>query len=603
MKIRVADYIAETIAKYTDHVFLVTGGGAMHLNDAFGKAKGLKFICCQNEQACSMAAEAFTRISGKIGAVNVTSGPGSINAINGVFGAWVDSISMIVISGQVKRETSMDYYQLTGKIRQLGDQEVDIISMVRGITKYSILIENANMIGYHLNKAIYLAVNGRQGPSWLDVPIDIQSSIIETDDLIDFDPTVEDLINKVHENIDVLIENGLTKILNAKRPVIYAGSGIWHSKSHNNFIEFVELLKIPVVTAWNSNDLIWDDHPYYAGRPGSVGNRAGNFTVQNSDCLLVLGCRLNIRLVSYNWKSFARKAYKIGVDIDPIELNKPTCNFDLKIELDLRVFFDNAIKILKKSQHEEIHTNWITQCKSWLSKYPVCLPEYWEKDTLVNPYCFIDTLFKILNENETIVCSDGTACVTAFQGAIIKKGQRLFHNSGCASMGYELPAAIGAALADSTAERIICIAGDGSIMMNLQELQTISGNQFNVKIFLLNNKGYHSIRQTQQNFFKDNIVGCGLDSGLSFPNFEKVAYAFNFKYNKIENNSNLENGIKESLNTEGPTICEVFLDLDQNFSPKLSSKKLEDGRMVTSPLEDMAPFLEPIELKSNMFID
>ena len=315
MKIRVADYIANKIAEYTDHIFLVTGGGAMHLNDAFGRQKNLKFVCCHNEQACSIAAEAYTRVSGKIGAINVTTGPGGINAINGVFGAWVDSIPMIIISGQVKRETSLSHYKLNGILRQLGDQEVDIVAMTKSITKFSILVDDPLQIKFYLEKALSIATEGRPGPVWLDIPVDVQSSYIDVESLIPYSKH-ENIFLENKNLLNNLIEETLLKLVNSERPVIYAGSAIWHSKSHNEFIEFIDKINIPVVTAWNSNDLLWDDHELYAGRPGSVGNRAGNFTVQNSDCLIVLGSRLNIRLVSYNWENFAKNAFKIGVDID-----------------------------------------------------------------------------------------------------------------------------------------------------------------------------------------------------------------------------------------------------------------------------------------------
>lgn len=600
MKIRVADYIALKISEYTDHIFLVTGGGAMHLNDAFGKQKKLKYICCHNEQACSIAAEAYTRVSGKIGAVNVTTGPGGINALNGVFGAWVDSIPMIIISGQVKRETCLSSYNLNGKLRQLGDQEVDIVSMVKNITKFSILIEDPYLIKYYMEKALFLALDGRPGPVWLDIPVDVQSTLIDVDTLDSYIPVEP---KNDYPEITNLIEENLIRLVNSKRPVIYAGSAIWHSNSHKEFISFIEKINIPVVTAWNSNDLLWDEHPLYAGRPGSVGNRAGNFTVQNSDCLIVLGSRLNIRLVSYNWENFAKNAFKIGVDIDQEELNKPTSNFNQKLNLDLRDFFRIANKLLDRKDIKFNSINWIKKTKEWLVKYPVCLPEYWKTTNNVNPYCFVDSLFDQLKPKDIVVCADGTACVTAFQGAKIQNGQRLFHNSGCASMGYDLPAAIGAYFGkdDKFTERIICIAGDGSIMMNLQELETISGNKLNIKIFLLNNKGYHSIRQTQHSFFSENIVGCGLESGLTFPNFEKVAKAFDFKYFSIQQHEDLQEKISSTLTENGPCFCEIFIDMNQQFSPKLSSRKLDDGTMVTASLEDMSPFLDRHEFESNMF--
>jgi acetolactate synthase-1/2/3 large subunit len=306
--------------------------------------------------------------------------------------------------------------------------------------------------------------------------------------------------------------------------------------------------------------------------------------------------------VSYNWENFAKNAFKIGVDIDNAELNKPTSSYDIKLNIDLKEFFNIANDILNENLIRFNNKNWNYKTKEWLLKYPVCLPEYWNNITSVNPYCFIDTLYEKLDSNDIVVCADGTACVTAFQGAKIKKGQRLFHNSGCASMGYDLPAAIGAYFGriKNTTDRIICIAGDGSIMMNLQELETISGNNLNIKIFLLNNKGYHSIRQTQQSFFKDNIVGCGLESGLTFPDFEKIANAFNFIYKPIRNHNELDKCIEFVLNQNGPTFCEVFIDMNQQFSPKLSSRKLEDGTMVTATLEDMSPFLDREEFNSNM---
>jgi acetolactate synthase-1/2/3 large subunit len=601
MKIRVADYIANKIAEYTDHIFLVTGGGAMHLNDAFGRQENLKYICCHNEQACSIAAEAYTRVSGKIGAINVTTGPGGINALNGVFGAWVDSIPMIIISGQVKRVTCLSHYNLNGILRQLGDQEVDIVAMTKSITKFSVLVDDPLKIKFYMEKALSIALEGRPGPVWLDIPVDVQSSYVDVESLAPYNHS-EKIDADSKNEIKHLIKESLLKLVNSQRPVVYAGSAIWHSKSHKEFIEFIEKINIPVVTAWNSNDLLWDEHNLYAGRPGSVGNRGGNFTVQNSDCLIVLGSRLNIRLVSYNWENFAKNAFKIGVDIDNAELNKPTSSYDIKLNIDLKDFFNIANDILNENLIRFNNKNWNYKTKEWLLRYPVCLPEYWNTITSVNPYCFIDSLFEKLDSNDIVVCADGTACVTAFQGAKIKKGQRLFHNSGCASMGYDLPAAIGAYFGriKNTTDRIICIAGDGSIMMNLQELETISGNNLNIKIFLLNNKGYHSIRQTQQSFFKDNIVGCGLESGLTFPDFEKIANAFNFVYKPIRNHNELDKCIEFVLKENGPTFCEVFIDMNQQFSPKLSSRKLEDGTMVTATLEDMSPFLDRDEFNSNM---
>jgi len=598
--IRLADYIAETLAAHgVRHVFMVTGGGAMHLNDAFGRCKELQYVCCHHEQACAMAAEAYTRVTGKVGVVNVTTGPGGINALNGVFGAWTDSIPMLVISGQVKRETALYKHNLIGKLRQLGDQEVDIVGMVKGITKYAVTIDDPNSIRYHLERALHLARSGRPGPCWIDVPVDVQGTKVDPSTLPAYDAQA-DMIHWETPDLPAACDQILDKIRAAKHPVIYAGSGVRLSGAYDDFLKLIERLGVPVVTAWNSNDLLWNEHPLFAGRAGSVGDRPGNFAVQNADVLLVLGCRLNIRLVSYNWEKFARHAYKIGVDIDAEEMRKPTCRFDLAVHADLaEVFRLLGVKPLRPPAAH--HAQWLARCQDWRRRYPVVLPEYWAHQGTVNPYCLMEVLFRHLRDHEIVVTGDGTACVTAFQAAFIRPGQRLFHNSGAASMGYDLPAAVGAAIA-KPGQRIVCIAGDGSLMMNLQELQTIAGLNLPIKIFLLNNRGYHSIRQTQYNFFPDNIVGCGTESGVTFPDFRKVSLAFGMPFVRCGNHAELESTITATLDSPGPAVCEVGLDLNQQFAPKLSSRRLTDGRMVTAALEDMAPFLSREELKANMLV-
>jgi acetolactate synthase I/II/III large subunit len=594
---RVADVVADILtANKIEHVFMVTGGGAMHLNDALGGHPDLKYVSCHHEQTCSMAADAYFRLNRKLACVNVTTGPGGTNAITGVFGAWTDSIGMVVISGQVKWETLVRNYDLP--LRQLGDQEVDIIKMVESITKYSVIIKDPKTIKYHLEKAIYLASNGRPGPVWIDIPIDIQASLVNPEELISFDPIKEGFVNS-RNNLSRVVEEVLEKISKAERPVIMVGGGIRASGTHSEFIDFAERLGVPVVTCWNAHDVMHDDHKLYAGRPGSIGTRSGNFTVQNSDCVLILGSRLNIRQISYNYKSFARAAFKIMVDVDEAELKKPTLSIDLPVNADLNDFFREANKLSIKTN--PTHESWLNWCKIRLAKYPACLPEYWQNNKTVNPYCFVDTLFSKLKESDIVVTGDGTACVVTFQAAKIKKNQRLFTNSGCASMGFDIPAAIGAHFASNN-ERLICIAGDGSIQMNLQDLQTLVTYKIPVTIFVLNNKGYHSIRQTQHSFFKGHVVGCGEESGLNFPEMEKIAYAYGIPFFRIENHGQLINSLDHVLEENKLKICEIMLDLDQAFSPKLSSRKLPDGKMVTSPLEDMAPFLDRSELLENMII-
>ena len=485
---RVADVIVKILREHgIDQVFLVTGGGAMHLNDAFGRSPGMNIVACHHEQATSMAAESYYRTCQRLAAVNVTTGPGGINALNGVYGAYTDSCGMVVVSGQVKWETMVQSTNLP--LRQLGDQEVDIISMVKPITKFAEVVKNPEMVKYQIEKAIYLAKSGRPGPVWLDVPMNIQGAKVDYQKLKGFNPLLEKVdlsfenrptMSELENKIDQL----LSLLLKAERPVILVGAGIRLSQTHDIFLKIVEKLKIPVTSGWNAHDVIWDDHPYYVGRPGSIGDRAGNFAVQNSDFLLVLGSRLNIRQVSYNWKAFARGAVKVMVDADLAEIHKPTLSIDLPIHADLKEFFPLFMEKINTQKLKD-WSSWIEWCKVRRKKYPVVLKEYWANTETVNPYCFVESLFEKLDGNDIIVTGDGTACVSTFQAAYLKKGQRLFTNSGSASMGYDLPAAIGAYFA-SKPSRIICITGDGSIQMNLQELQTIVTHKIPMKLFILN---------------------------------------------------------------------------------------------------------------------
>jgi acetolactate synthase I/II/III large subunit len=597
--IRVADYIAQTLAEHgIHHVFLVTGGGAMHLNDAFGRCKKLTYIACHHEQACSMAADSYYRITNRLAAVNVTTGPGGTNAITGVYGAWTDSIGMIVISGQVKWETVVRSTNLP--LRQLGDQEIDIVKLVAPITKYAEMVTDPQSIRYHLEKALHLAATGRPGPVWLDVPMNVQGALVDPHTLKGYDPA-EDRLKFATKDLKSTCVEILERLKHAKRPALLVGSGIRLSRSYEGFLHLIDKLGIPVTTAWNAHDILWDDHPLYVGRPGTVGDRAGNFAVQNSDFLLILGCRLNIRQISYAWQYFARTAYKIMVDIDEAELKKPTLKIDLPVHADLANVIPMLLE-LNPPGPTPAHQDYLKWCMERRTRYPVVLPEYRKNATSVNPYCFVEALFNELPEDEHIVTGNGTACVATFQAATLKKGQRLYTNSGCASMGFDLPAAIGACLATDH-KRVICIAGDGSLQMNLQELQTIVTHRLPIKIFVLNNQGYHSIRQTQHNFFKDNIVGCGTESGLGFPDLEKLAYAYGIPFRRIKNHQDqMSKKISDTIRGEGPQMCEIILDLNQQFAPKAASRKLPDGRMLSSPLEDLAPFLDREEFKKNLLI-
>lgn len=598
--IKLSDYLAQYLADYgVRHIFMLTGGGAMHLNDSFGHEPRIKYICNHHEQACAMAAEGYARVTGRIGVINVTTGPGGINAMNGVFGAWVDSIPMLIVSGQVKRETCITTYNLPG-LRQIGDQEADIISLVKSITKYAVRVTDPNSVRYHLEKALYLAASGRPGPCWVDIPIDVQASPIDPTQLLGYDPA-EDQPRYALDRLPEVCREILFRLHTAERPVIMVGTGIRLANALDVFEKVIRKLGIPIATTWTAIDLLASDDPLYCGRPGTVGDRAGNFSVQNSDVLLIIGSRLNIRQVSYNWQSLARHAFKIQVDADPAELNKPTIKPDLPVHCDARLFLEELDQQIDACGHDASHhANWLAWCKGRVARYPAVQPHQRTlTEQVINPYHFLDRLFRHLDPDDAVVCGDGTACVVTFQVASIKKGQRVFTNSGCASMGYDLPAAVGAAVARD-GQRVICLAGDGSIQLNVQELQTVAHHRLPIKIFVLNNGGYLSIRITQSSYF-NRFVGESPRSGVSFPDMVKVAQAYGLPAVRLEGGS-FEAPMRAMLDTSGPTLCDVMLDPNQQFEPKLSSRQLPDGSMVSSPLEDLFPFLDRDEFLSNMLI-
>ena len=595
--VRVSDYITRRLEEWgVQHVFLLTGGGAMFLNDSFARSR-IRPICQHHEQACSMAAEGYARVAGKPAVLSVTTGPGGINALNGVFGAWTDSVPILVISGQVKRETCMATYQLPG-LRQLGDQEVDIVRMASGITKYAAMVTDPLNIRQQLEKAWFLTTAGRPGPCWLDIPTDVQSSVVDENALEPYDSSADEMVwdtDAVKRQCREVIE----QIRRSERPVILAGSGVRIAGAVELFQMVAEKLGAPVATAW-THDLIASDHPLYCGRAGTIGDRAGNFTVQNADTVLVLGSRLNIRQVSYNWQSFARCAYKIQVDVDAAELNKPTVRPDLGIHCDLRVFLEEMDRQLSvpDDRHGDWHREWVKWCKQRVERYSV-LDGKQSTEERINPYHFADALFRSLADDDVVVCGNATACIVPYQTARLKKGQRLISNSGAASMGYDLPAAIGAAVARG-GKRVICMAGDGSLQLNIQELQTLVEYHLPIKLFVLNNEGYLSIRTTQQSFFSD-LLGVGPGTGVSFPDTTKIATAYGLPAMRIGPQKCCES-IRDALAMEGPVVCEVMLDPAQRFEPRMSSRRLADGRMVSAPLEDMYPFLDREEFRENLLI-
>ncbi len=599
-KVKLSAWVAGQLA---DHgirdVFMLTGGGAMHLNHAFGTDPRLTTTFCHHEQALAIAAEAYYRLTNRLAVVNVTSGPGGTNAITGVYGAFVDSCGMLVISGQVKIETTVRHTGLP--LRQYGDQELDIEPIVRPITKYATMVTDPRSIRYHLEKALYIATSGRPGPVWLDIPLDVQAAQIDPNDLLPgFDPAELDEPWK-RTDLAAAADAILARLKQAERPVVMVGAGIRLSGAHAEFLQLIDRLGIPVVTAWNAHDVLWNDHPLYCGRPGTIGDRPGNMVTQSADCLLILGSRLNIRQVSYNWTSFAREAYKIWVDIDPVELQKPTVKPDMPIVADLK----DLLPALNDAAYDgptEQHAEWLAWARERGVRFPVVQDEY-RINQVCHPYVAMEALFDQLDEDDIVVTGNGSACVVSFQTANLKKGQRLWTNSGCATMGYDLPAAIGICAATGRKQRVICIAGDGSIMMNLQEMQTIAGYNLPVKVILLNNNGYVSIFQTHRNFFNGVEVGGGPKSNVTFPDFGKVATAFGFTYSRITRHDELEATLRASLESEGPSLCEIVIDENVPFAPKLGAKQHPDGRITSPALEDLSPFLPREVLRENMLID
>lgn len=607
MKQRLADYVADFLVNHgvTD-CFSVVGGGAMHLNDALGHKEGLHVTYNHHEQACAIAAEAYARLDNKIAAVCVTTGPGGTNALTGVLGGWLDSIPMFIISGQVRYDTTARYaMQFTDgmPLRAMGDQEYDIVKSVEPMTKYAVMIEDPKQIRYALERGWHLATTGRPGPVWIDIPVNYQGSYIETDDLEGYDPAEDDA--KLPPSVDdEVISVVLEKIRKAKRPVFHAGYGIRLSGGYDAFRSAAEKLNIPIVTYWNAVDLIEDENPLYCGRAGNMGDRPGNWAIQNADLILAVGTRISIRQVGYNWKTWAREAEVIMVDIDQAEMKKPTLHVEMPVWADAKDFLQKLDKAAETFAPVYRGEEWLEACRRWKQEYPAVVPRQWEENgETANVYAFVRYLSSQLPENSLTAVSNGACCVVGNQAYVIKKGSRMANNSAVASMGYGLPAAIGTCIGGGC-RNTVCLEGDGSIMMNLQELQTVLTNQLPIKIFLINNNGYHSIRITQTNLFREHCkIGIGPESNdLSFPEFKKIAEAFGFPYYSAHSNAEMKRVVDEVLKQEGPVFCEIFTDTEQVWEPKSSTKRLPDGTLVSPPLEDLAPFLPREELRKNMFI-
>lgn len=591
--IKVSDFIFQHLVEKhgIKHCFLVTGGGAMHLNDSVGHTKGLTYICNHHEQASAIAAEGYYRTCGQLCVTNVTTGPGGTNAITGVLGQYLDSIPGIYISGQIKTSTYKHTYPYL-KLRQLGDQEADIVSVVTPITKYAKTVYNPLDIKYELDKAVAIALDGRPGPVWLDIPLDVQGAMVDETKFKEFDPAVEIIDPVKHALVDEQIKQLIEKIKAAKSPVIYVGNGVRLAKREKEFITLAEKLNIPVVTAISGSDIIWHDHPLCFGKPGICGDRIGNIMVQNSDLLMVMGTRLSIRQVSYAYDLLAPKAYKVMADIDLAEMQKPTLNIDMPIHVNLSEFIDKMLVALKNEKELPTFEAWRKWGREIEAKIPTLFDDNPDQEGYTNSYKFADELFKQLHDGDVCVTGNGTAYTCTYQAMQVNKGVRVFANQGCAAMGYDLPAAIGAVTSNKNGKTVL-VTGDGSLQMNIQELQTLVTYKMPLKVFVLENEGYLAIKTTQKAFFGGKFTGSNPASGVVCPDLSKIAAAYGMPYASChENGQPLRDTIAKVLAADGPMICEIHMHPEQTLFPKSASfMDKETGKMTSAPLEKMAPFM------------
>ncbi len=593
MSIRVADFIVKFLYEYgVMDYFYLPGGGMMHLTDGLACNKNIRHYCLHHEQAISMALECYARTTGHFGVGYFTTGPGTTNAITGLAGAWLDSVPCMFISGQAKRKEAVYAAGIPG-IRQIGVQEINILPIVESITKYAAFVDNPEDIQFHLQKAVYLAKDGRPGPVWLDVPLDVQGALIDEKTLRKFVPPK----NKV-----IIAPTDIAAVVNylhtAKRPLILAGYGVRIAGAISELLAFVSKFQIPVVTTYCGVDCIDSSHPQYVGRIGVKGDRAGNLAMQNADLLIVIGSSMPVANTGYSASEFARKATVVVVDIEPASHQKKTMHIEKFIHGDALEFLQTLLPEVKSIP---IDSTWINACVRWKEKYPVCLPEYADNKEQVNMYYFIDILSKKLTSDDIVVTDAGSAFYVGSQGIKIKQGMRYITSGGLSTMGYSLPASIGASIARGK-KRVMCVTGDGSFQQNIQELQSVVHYKLPIKIFVLNNGGYLSMRFTQNKYFGGRFMGEGPRSGISFPDTKKIAWAYGIPYVIIKNSQELPKKLEGVLKEDGPVVCEVMNPQNQLVIPTVASQRLPDGTMASRPLEDMFPFLPREEFLENMFI-
>ena len=580
----VKNYILNFLSKIkVKKVFLITGGAISFTVDAFANKKNIKYICTAHEQAAAMMADAYSRIGPGIAATMVTSGPGATNLITGIACSWFDSVPVIHITGQVNTYEQIGAHSSTKNVRQVGFQETNIVSMVKPITKFAYKIKNANEVPYILNKAYNISQEGRKGPVLIDIPLNIQNEIISK-------KVLKIKKKKTNKKISLKKINLLKKLLeNSNRPVILIGGGIRNSNSVDNYRKILNELKIPIISTWSGVDLLDYKQFNYIGNIGVDGSRAGNFAVQNSDLLINFGSRLDTRVTGGRPETFARNAKIISVDIAKHELNKKRGlkNY-LKFNIDLKDFSKIIIsnKIFKDSER----LTWLNLCKDWKKKYPICRSIYSKQKKNVNPYYFIEQLSEILNSKDIIIADDGAHLTWTMQAFKVKKGQRLFSAFGNSPMGYALPAAIGASIVKNK-KKIICIDGDGSIQINIQDLQTAINHKLPIKIIIMNNNGYGIIKQFQSLYLKSRFEASG--KGIKNPDFKNLAFGYGINYTKISNHKEISSKLKKVLNSPKIEFIDVIVSKNQKIIPKLYF-----GR----PIEDLSPLLDRSEFNKNMIV-
>ncbi|MCX5848688.1 MAG: thiamine pyrophosphate-binding protein [Deltaproteobacteria bacterium] len=596
MKIRVADYIIENLVSLgIKDIFLLSGGGAMHLIDAVGRNKKIKYIANLHEQACGFAAEGYSRLKNSLAACIVTSGPGGTNALTPLINCWLDSVPVIFISGQVKLK---DTIYSNPDLRQFGDQEINIIDMVKPVTKHAVMLTDKSQVRFEFEKALYLAQAGRPGPVWLDVPLDIQSAEFNPDKYAGF--TVE----KPGKSPDIaaIVSKVIEKLEKSKRPLITAGQGIRIAGAIKPFLDLIETINVPTVTSILAKDILPFNHPLCTGLPGIAGQRGANFACANCDLLISIGSRLMLRHIGFNYELFAREAYKIVVDIDGYEARKKSISADMPIECDAKVFIEELLRQVKKRGGiQKDHSPWRKRCAEWHKKYNTIEKQFENQGKLINSHLFMERFSELSSAGDIVVTANGSAYIAALQGYRVKTRQRLIYNKASAPMGFGLPAAIGACVANGR-RPVYCFENDGSLQMNMQELQTIRHYKLPVKMAVFNNDGYLSIKLTQKSFFPDNLTACHPQSGVSAPSFKKICDAYGLPYMKLENKKDINKVIKEFISARGPVILEIFMDPWQEFLPKAATVIRRDGSMFTKPLEDMYPFLDRDTFRKNMIV-